>query len=133
MRIAQSESVLALRDDATYTELMSTEVTRKRAAIRRALAHRNSMAFPRALRDAISPIHDGRVLELDSINGQAPNIALFGPLVELKLVVKETGKLADSFVVLMRLQPDAARKLAATLTDLADQAGQSECTGPRSQ
>lgn len=113
-------------DGAVYTEPMSTEVTRKSAAMRRVLARRNSIAFPRALRDAISPIHDGRVLELDSINGQASNTALFGPLVELKLVVKETGKLRDSFVVLMRLQPDAARKLAATLTDLADQAGQSD-------
>ena len=122
-----------MKDGAVYTEPMSTEVTRKSAAIRRALARRNSMAFPRALRDAISPIHDGRFLELDSINGQASNTALFGPFVELKLVVKETGKLRDSFVVLMRLQPDAARKLAATLIDLADQAGQSECTGPRSQ
>lgn len=123
---------LLLGDGAVYTEPMSTEVTRKSAAMRRVLARRNSIAFPRALRDAISPIHDGRVLELDSINGQASNTALFGPLVELKLVVKETGKLRDSFVVLMRLQPDAARKLAATLTDLADQAGQSECPGPRS-
>ena len=107
---------------AVYTEPMSTQVTRKSAAMRRTLVRRNSMAFPRALRDAISPIHDGRILELDSINGQASNTALFGQLVELKLVVKETGKLKDSFVVLMRLQPDAARKLAATLTELADQA-----------
>ena len=91
-------------------------------AIRRTLARRNSMAFPRALRDAIPPLHDGRVLELDSINGDASNTALFGPLVELKLVVKETGKLPHSFVVLMRLQLEAARKLAVTLTELADQA-----------
>jgi hypothetical protein len=40
----------------------------------------------------------------------------------LKLIVKETGQLTDSFVVVMRLQPDAARKLSATLTELADQA-----------
>jgi hypothetical protein len=78
------------------------------------------MAFPRELRDAIPPLHDGRVLELASINGQASNTTLFGPLVELKLVVQETGKRSDSFVVLMRLQPEAARTLAATLTELAD-------------
>ncbi|HLG95769.1 MAG TPA: hypothetical protein VKX49_05610 [Bryobacteraceae bacterium] len=86
------------------------------------------MAFPRALRDAIPPLHDGRVLELDRIDGNASNSTLFGPLVELKLVVKETGKRPDSFVVLMRLQPDAARKLAATLNTLADQTNTSEPT-----
>jgi len=36
--------------------------------------------------------------------------------------VKETGKSSASYVVLIRLQPDAARKLAVTLTELADQA-----------
>ena len=84
------------------------------------------MAFPRELRDAIPPLHDGRVLEMDSINGRASNTVLFGPLVELRLVVKETSKLHDSFVVLMRLQPEAARKLAVTLTELADQADHPE-------
>lgn len=85
---------------------MSSEVSRKRAALRRTLARRNSMAFPRELRDAIPALHDGRILELDSINGHASNTFLYGPLVELKLVVKETGKCNDSYVVLMRLQPD---------------------------
>src|SRR5512133_517876 len=103
---------------------MSSEVTRKGAAVRRALSRRNSVAFPRELRDAIPPLHDGRVLELDSINGHASNTILFGPLVELKLIVKETANHRDSFVVLMSLQPDAARKLAATLTEVADQAAQ---------
>jgi hypothetical protein len=79
------------------------------------------MAFPRELRDAISPLHDGRILELESIDGQASNTLLFGRLVELRLIVKETGKLSGSFVVLMRLQPEAARKLAGTLTSLTDQ------------
>ena len=45
--------------------------------MRRTLA-RNSMAFPRELRDAIPAVHDGRILELDSINGQASNTPLFG-------------------------------------------------------
>ena len=40
------------------------------------------------------------------------------------MIVKETGKLTNSFVVVMRLQPDAARRLSAALTALADQAGQ---------
>ena len=105
---------------------MSTEVTRKGGAMRRTLARRNSMAFPRELRDAIPPLHDGRVLELESINGDTSNTVLFGPLVELKLIVKETSKLPRSFVVLMRLQPQAARELAATLTVLADLSGQRE-------
>lgn len=98
---------------------MSTEVTRKRGAMRRALIRRNSMAFPRELRDAIPPLHDGHVLELDSIIGRASTNALFGPLVERKLV-EETGRRNGSFVILMRLQPEAARKLAVTLTGLAD-------------
>jgi hypothetical protein len=94
--------------------------------MRRTLARRNSIAFPRELRDAIPPLHNGRVLELESINGDPSNTVLFGPLVELKLIVKETGKLPRSFVVLMALQPEAARELAATLTVLADLSGHRE-------
>ena len=48
--------------------------------------------------------------------------AFYGPLVELKLVVKETGKLTGEFVIRMGLQIEAARELAATLTKLADAA-----------
>jgi hypothetical protein len=103
---------------------MSTELTRKSVPARRRLFRRNTMAFPRELRQAIPDLHAGRVLELDSINGRAPNISLLGPPVELKLVVKETGKLTGEFVVVMGLQIDAARRLAATLTELADQAEQ---------
>ena len=105
-----------------YTKLMSTELTRNRA-LGRPFIRRNSMAFPRELRDAIPPLHDGRVLELESINGQASNTPLFGRIVELQLIVKETGKLTGSFTVLMRLQPEAARKLAGTLTSLVDESG----------
>ena len=101
---------------------MSKDLTRQSGAVRRSLARRNSIAFPRKLRDAIPALYDGRILELDSINGQASNKPFFGPLVELKLVVKETGKLNDSFVIGIGLQPEAARKLSATLAELADQA-----------
>jgi hypothetical protein len=94
---------------------MSKQLTRR-------LPRHNTIAFPRELREAISDLHAGRVLEIDSINGRSVSIGLFGPLVELKLVVKETGKLTGKFVVRMGLQPDAARTLAATLTRLADQA-----------
>jgi hypothetical protein len=78
------------------------------------------MAFPRELRAAIPELHGGRILELDSIDGHASDTELFGPLVELKLLVKETGKLSGQFVVRMALQPDAARKLSTTLAELAD-------------
>ena len=108
-----------------YTESMSTQVTRKRDPAPRTLRRRNTMAFPRELRAAIPDLHAGRVLELDSIDGRAANTQLFGPMVELKLLVKETGKLTGEFVVRMGLQADAARRLAATLTQLADQAEES--------
>jgi hypothetical protein len=90
--------------------------------VRRTLARRNSMAFPRELRDAIPDLHAGRILELDAINGKATHTTLFGQVVELKLVVKETGKLKGEFVVRMSLQADAARKLSETLARLADEA-----------
>ena len=110
---------------------MSTELTRKTVPARR-LVRRNTMAFPRELRQAIPDLHAGRVLELDSINGRTSDIPVFSPPVELRLVVKETGKLKGEFVVVMGLQIDAARKLAATLTELADQAEQAATArGPR--
>jgi hypothetical protein len=84
------------------------------------LLRSNMMAFPRQLREAIPDLHAGRVLELDSINGQSTNTVFFGPLVELKLVVKETSKLQGRFAVRMSLQIDAARELAAMLNRLAD-------------
>ena len=84
------------------------------------------MAFPRELRGAIPDLHAGRVLELDSINGDTSHTLLLGRLVHLKLVVKETGKLSGKFVVGMTLQVDAARQLAANLTRLADEAEHKE-------
>src|ERR1022692_4038129 len=87
----------------SYTNTMGSELTRKNVPTRR-LQRRNMMAFPRELRGAIPDLHAGRVLELDSINGQSSNTAPFGPLVELKLVVKETGTLGGQFVIRMDLQ-----------------------------
>ena len=107
-----------------YTNLMGSELTPKNAPTRR-LRRSNMMAFPRQLRETIPDLHGGRVLELDSINGRSSNTVFFGPLVELKIVVKETGKLSGRFAVRMILQIDAARELAATLNRLADQAEQS--------
>ena len=88
----------------------------------RRLPRHNTIAFPRELRDAIPDLHAGRVLEIDSISGQSAPAPPFGPLVELKMALKETGKLSGKFVLRVGLQPDAARTLAATLTRLADQA-----------
>lgn len=82
----------------------------------------NTMAFPRELRRAIPELHSGRALALDSIDGHAANTSWSGPLVQLRLVLKETGKLSGEFVVRMDLQPGAARELAATLVNLADAA-----------
>jgi hypothetical protein len=104
---------------------MNKELARQNDPVWR-LPRRNTMAFPRELREAIPDLHTGRALELDSINGQSSNSLLFGPLVKLKLVVKETGKLNARFVILMDLQPDAARELATELTRLADAADNSQ-------
>jgi hypothetical protein len=82
------------------------------------------MAFPRELRDAIPdlPTCVGRLLELDSMSAQPTNTVLYGPRVHLKLVVKETGKLSGEFTVRVDLEVESARALAATITQLADQA-----------
>lgn len=84
------------------------------------------MAFPRELREAIPDLHAGRVLNLDSISGFASHTMLMGRMVHLKLGVKETGRLSGKYVVGMALQLDAARQLAATLTNLADEAERKE-------
>jgi hypothetical protein len=106
---------------------MGKELAPKGSPVRR-LARRNYMAFPRELREAIPDLHAGRALELDSINGQSSNTFLLGPLVQLKLLVKETGKLSGQFIVRMDLQPDAARRLATELNKLADAADRSHAT-----
>jgi hypothetical protein len=103
---------------------MSSKLTPKNVLTRR-LPRTNMMAFPRELRGAIPDLHGGRVLELDSINGRSSNTVLLGPVVELKLLVKETGKLSGRFAIRMTLQIDAARELAVTVNKLADLAEQS--------
>lgn len=103
---------------------MSTELSRKDVPVPRGRLSRNTMAFPRELRDAIPdlPTYVGRVLQLDSMSAQPTNTSLFGPRVHLKLVVKETGKLSGEFTVRVDLEVESARALAATLMQLADQA-----------
>jgi uncharacterized protein YjeT (DUF2065 family) len=82
----------------------------------------NHITFPSELREAIpKPPISGRVLVLDGLTaGLTP--ARFGSNVSLKLLVKETGKLKGKYTILVDLQPEAARALAETLTQLADQA-----------
>jgi hypothetical protein len=82
----------------------------------------NHMTFPSQLREAIpAPPMGGRVLQLAGLTGGLTP-SLFGSNVSLKLLVKETGKLKGQYTILMDLQPEAARALAETLTQLADQA-----------
>ncbi len=103
---------------------MSSELTRTGPpARRRAPKNRNIIMFPRELRDAIPdlPTYTGRVLELESINGSLIKNPLLGQSVAVKLVVTETGKLKGRFEVRLGLHADAARALAATLIQLADQ------------
>src|SRR5579859_4020362 len=104
---------------------MSKEVSRRNVpARRRYLTPGNTMGFPRELREAIPdlPTCVGRVLKVETINGDATNSPLFGPRVNLKLVVKETGKLKGEFVIRLDLEPEAARGLADTLAQLAQRA-----------
>ena len=103
---------------------MSSELARTGPpSRRRPLKNRNIIMFPRELRDAIPdlPTYTGRVLELESINGSLINNPLFGQSVAVKMVVTETGKLKGKFEVRLGLQADAARALADTLIQLANQ------------
>jgi hypothetical protein len=84
---------------------------------------RNTIFFPRELRDAIPdlPTCLGRELAVESVRGRpAGNAPWFGEGVQLNLLAKETGKLSGEFVIRMYLAPDAARALADTLLQLAD-------------
>jgi hypothetical protein len=104
---------------------MSKELARQSVPARRRYRFSsNRMTFPRELRDAIPdlPTYVGRVLEISAMDGEATNSVLFGPQVHLRFVVKETGKLAGEFAIRVDLQADAARTLAETIANLADQA-----------
>ena len=104
---------------------MKGEVTRRAAgAPAKRLSPRNSMTFPRELRNAIPdlPTCVGRTLELASVHGFASNTRLFGARLHLDLRTRETGKLKGRFTVGMDLEPEAARGLAANLLELAERA-----------
>ena len=95
-------------------ELSRTKVTRNYRG-----TPYNTIAFPRALRDAIPDLHGGRVLKLDSVTAGVSRAEFFGDHIQLNLTARETGKLNDQFVVRVDLLPEAVRTLAATLTRLA--------------
>jgi len=85
----------------------------------------NTMNFPQALRDAIPTLARcwGRCLVLTSITGRALNDPIFwGKRVRVKFQVEESGKLTGKFDVWMDVDPEAARGLARTLNQLADEA-----------
>ena len=84
----------------------------------------NTMNFPQALRDAIPTLERcwGRCLVLRSITGRAVHSILFGRRVRVKFQVEESGKLTGKFDVWMDVEPAAARELARTLNQLADEA-----------
>ncbi|MGO4885146.1 MAG: hypothetical protein ACLP59_30635 [Bryobacteraceae bacterium] len=84
----------------------------------------NTMNFPQALRDAIPALERcwGRCLLLASITGRAIDDAIWGRRVRVKFQVEESGKLSGKFDVWMDIDPEAARALALTLNQLADEA-----------
>jgi hypothetical protein len=97
---------------------MSKELSRTTPARRYRLTPYNTIAFPRALRDAIPDLHGGRVLKLDSVTAGVSRAEFFGEHIQLNLTARETGRLSGEFVVRVDLLPEAARTLAATLTRL---------------
>jgi len=105
-------------------KLARTETPARR---RRGMPSPNTMSFPRGLRDAIpdTPACAGRVLELASTSGAVALTYPGCPPVELRLLTRETGRLTGEFVVVVNLQPQAARALAETLAKLADEADNS--------
>lgn len=108
--------------------MKSSNVQRVRRAPSTTSRHwhpQNTMGFPRELRDAIPTLSRcwGRALLLSSITGRGVNDPLFcGKRVRVKFQVEETGKLTGKFDVWMDLDPEAARALALTLNQLADEA-----------
>ena len=84
-----------------------------------------SRSVQRAWRDPALPTLArcwGRCLVLRSITGRALNDPLWGKRVRVKFQVEETGKLSGKVDVWMDVDPEAARGLARTLNQLADEA-----------
>ena len=99
---------------------MSKELARGTVAERpRRVTPYNTIAFPRALKDAIPDLHGGRVLKLGAVDATLSRGEFFGDHLQLNFTACETGKLGGEFVVRVDLLPEAARALAETLTRLA--------------
>jgi hypothetical protein len=98
---------------------MSKQLSRTTVARRYRPTPYNTIAFPRALRDAIPDLHGGRVLKLDSVTAGLSRAEFFGDHVQLNLTARETGSLNGEFVVRVDLLPEAARTLAEALARLA--------------
>jgi hypothetical protein len=111
--------------ESPYNLLMPKQIARPATlAKRRWSTSLNTMTFPRQLRDAIPdlPTCVGRMLEIASMDGDVSDLPLSGRRVRLRFTVKETGKLAGEFPVVVELQPAAARTLADNLRELAGDA-----------
>jgi hypothetical protein len=82
------------------------------------------MNFPQGLRDAIPTLSRcwGRSLVLSAVSGFALHWRFWGRRVRIKFEVEESGKLSGKFDVWMDIDPAAARGLARTLNQLADEA-----------
>ena len=91
----------------------------------------NTMNFPQGLRDAIPTLARcwGRCLVLASVTGRALNDPLWGKRVRVKFQVEESGKLTGKFDVWVDVDPEAARGLARTLNQLADEAEKAASAG----
>src|SRR3954463_115085 len=98
---------------------MSKELSRGTVSRRGHTTGYNTIAFPRALRDAIPDLHGGRVLKLDSVTAGISRGEYFGDHIQLNLIASETGKLDGQYTVRVDLLPQAAGTLAETLLRLA--------------
>jgi len=104
-----------------YTVFMSKELTRGTVSRRTRMTPYNTIAFPRALRDAIPDLHSGRALKLDEVTALISRAEFFEDHIQLNFTARETGKLSGEYVVRVDLLADAARGLGETLVRLANE------------
>ena len=100
---------------------MSKELTRGAVSRRTRMTPYNTIAFPRALRDAIPDLHGGRALKLDEVTALISRAEFFEDHIQLNFTARETGKLSGEYVVRVDLLAEAARELGETLVRLADE------------
>jgi hypothetical protein len=100
---------------------MSKELSRGTVSRRGRTTSYNTIAFPRALRDAIPDLHGGRVLKLDEVAALISRAEFFEDHIQLNFTAREAGKLAGEYVVRVDLLAQAARGLGETLVRLANE------------